>query len=241
MNKQMPKNVRKTVGIMLLTGVMALGAFSLLRTGVTFKESNVITTTANNGQGGDTDDGAVDPGSKIGLAVKNELNPINDTDALPIGREAALANPTPYTFTLENTGTEKQVVRLNLESTVNGIEGGLQPDKVNVVVKDVTNGDAIIFDGNLKTLNDEISKGSGNAMIFDGGASRNFKVYAWVDASVTENELFGADGTKVGSMTFKFGAKGVQHRNIFDASHTEAANQTELKTTYEAALGGTIN
>lgn len=237
MNKQMPKNVRKTVGVMLLTGVMALGAFSLLRTGVTFKESQTITTTANNGQGGNTDGGATDPGQKIGLAVKNEQHPINETDALPIGREAALANPTPYTFTLENTGTEKQVVRLNLESVANGIDGGLQPEKVNVVVKDETNSDAIIFDGTLKDLNDTIAKGSGNAMIFDGQATRNFKVYAWVDETVTENELFGTDGTKVGSISFKFGAKGVQHRNVFNASHTEADNQTELKAAYEAALG----
>lgn len=236
MNKQMPKNVRKTVGVMLLTGVMALGAFSLLRTGVTFKESQTITTTANTDQGGDTDGGAVDPGQKIGLAVKNEQNPINDTDALPIGREAALAK-TPYTFTLENTGTEKQVVRLNLTAAANGIDGGLQPEKVNVVVKDETNSDAIIFDGTLKDLNDTIAKGSGNAMIFDGQATRNFKVYAWVDETVTENELFGTDGTKVGSISFKFGAKGVQHRNIFNASHTEADNQTELKAAYEAALG----
>ena len=237
MNKQMPKNVRKTVGVMLLTGVMALGAFSLLRTGVTFKESQTITTTANNGQGGDNENGTVDPGSKIGLAVKNELNPINEQDALPIGREAALANPTPYTFTLENTGTEKQVVRLNLAAAANGIDGGLQPDKVNVVVKDETNSDTIIFDGTLAKLNEEIAKGSGNAMIFDGQATRNFKVYAWVDETVTENELFGTDGTKVGSISFKFGAKGVQHRNIFNASHTEADNQTELKAAYEAALG----
>lgn len=236
MNKQMPKNVRKTVGVMLLTGVMALGAFSLLRTGVTFKESQTITTTANNGQGGNTDGGATDPGQKIGLAVKNEQNPINDTDALPIGREAALAK-TPYTFTLENTGTEKQVVRLNLTAAANGIDGGLQPEKVNVVVKDETNSDAIIFDGTLKDLNDTIAKGSGNAMIFDGQATRNFKVYAWVDESVTENELFGTDGTKVGSISFKFGAKGVQHRNVFDGLDDETVNQTELVQKYEAALG----
>lgn len=237
MNKKMPKNVRKTAGIMMLTGVMAIGAFSLLRTGVTFQETQTITTTANNGQGGNNQGGTVDPGSKIGLAVKNERNPINEQDALPIGREAALNNPTPYTFTLENTGTEKQVVRLNLESVANGIEGGLQPDKVKVVVKDETNADAIIFDGNLQTLNDEISKGSGNAMIFDGQATRNFKVYAWVDASTTEDELFGTDGTKVGSISFKFGAKGVQHRNVFDGLDDETVNQTELVQKYEAALG----
>ena len=241
MNKQMPKNVRKTVGVMLLTGVMALGAFSLLRTGVTFKESNVITTTANNGQGGDHESGQTDPGSKIGLAVKNELNPINEQDALPIGREAALANQTPYTFTLENTGTEKQVVRLNLAAAANGIDGGLQPDKVNVVVKDETNSDTIIFDGTLAKLNEEIAKGSGNAMIFDGTATRNFKVYAWVDASVNQDQLFGADGTKVGKIEFKFGAKGVQHKNIFDGLNDETANQEQLVQKYEAALGGTIN
>lgn len=236
MNKQMPKNVRKTVGVMLLTGVMALGAFSLLRTGVTFKESQTITTTANNGQGGDNEDGTVDPGSKIGLKVKDELNPINDTDALPIGRDEALAK-TPYTFTLENTGTEKQVVRLNLESEVDGIDGGLQPDKINVVIKDASNSDKVIFNKTLKDLNDTIAKGSGDVFIMDGAATRNFKVYAWVDESVTENELFGADGTKVGSISFKFGAKGVQHRNVFDGLDNETANQTELVQKYEAALG----
>ena len=240
MNKQMPKNVRKTVGIMLLTGVMALGAFSLLRTGVTFKESQTITTTANNGQGGDNENGTVDPGSKIGLKVNNEQNPINEQDALPIGREAALANQTPYTFTLQNIGTEKQVVRLNLEKAVTGVDGGLQPDKVNVVVKDETNSDTIIFDGTLAKLNEEVTKGSGNAMIFDGAATRNFKVYAWVDASTTDEELFGTDGSKAGTISFKFGARGVQHKNVFNAAHTEKDNQTELVKTYEEALGGTI-
>lgn len=237
MNKKMPKNVRKTAGIMMLTGVMAIGAFSLLRTGVTFQETQTITTTANNGQGGNNQGGTVDPGSKIGLAVKNEQNPINEQDALPIGREAALNNPTPYTFTLENTGTEKQVVRLNLESVANGIEGGLQPDKINVVIKDASNSDKVIFNKTLKDLNDTIAKGSGDVFIMDGAATRNFKVYAWVDESVTENELFGADGTKVGSISFKFGAKGVQHRNVFDGLDDETVNQTELVQKYEAALG----
>lgn len=237
MNKQMPKNVRKTVGIMLLTGVMALGAFSLLRTGVTFKDSNIIATTDTSGNGDNTGQGTGE-GAKIGLKLENEANWIKVYDAIPQLETEALKGK-PYSFTLTRTGTLDQVVRLNLASKAKAeiTASTLDEDKVHILVQKVDGigGDGMptgtrteIFNGTL----DQITAGDagfGECLKLTDNNPNNFAVYAWIDEGTTMEDLFGTDGTDKKSIEFKFGAKGIQYDGVFAAD--DAAT---LKTTYEA-------
>lgn len=232
MNKQMPKNVRKTVGIMMLTGVMALGAFSLLRTGVVMQQSNIIATTDTDGNGDNTD------GARIGLKLENEANPIKKYEAIPELETEALKGK-PYSFTLTRTGTLDQVVRLNLtqKSKANITESALDESKIHILVNKV---ETIGPDGMPTGSSEEIFKGTLNQITTgDAGFGKclklvnnnpnNFAVYAWIDEGATVEDLFGAAGTDKKSIEFKMAAKGIQYDGVFTAD-----DEDTLKTTFEA-------
>ena len=78
MNKQVPKNVRKTAGVLMLTGVMAIGAFSLLKTGVLSTNVNKIATVAGTtGGGGTGGEGQLPDGGTDGETTELKLVQIN--------------------------------------------------------------------------------------------------------------------------------------------------------------------
>lgn len=226
MNKQMPKNVRKTAGVLMLTGVMAIGAFSLLKTGVLSTHVNKIATTANAGgeEGGDggggqlpdggEGEGTTKPesgGSKFGLVIEGDATVINIEDALPQTQEAALKG-TSYKFTLRNKGTVNQVVRLSMAGINKEVSSDqkLPPEKVNVLVRDAGSKEVVAEKISLADITASGTKGFGKPFKLDAAQTKNLELFAWVDESASLTDLYGPDGKQNRSIHFKAGGTGIQ-------------------------------
>lgn len=234
MNKTMPKKVRKTLGVMTLTGAVALGAFSLLKTTQTAQNLNKISTTDQDGNGDNSgqDNGQ---GAILGLSLENEQNALNKINTLPESETEAAKNA--YTFDIKSTGREKQVVRLNMSeiAKIDSMTGTEKFDTTLIKVK-ITGDNGYTWNGTMKELEDAQAgkNGFGPCFILNGkDAKESFTLTAWVDESTTLEQLFGPDGTKKQSLQFKVGAKGVQHKGFFDG----AENGQSLIDKFEEAMG----
>lgn len=231
----MNKNARKTLGALALTGAVSLGAFALLHTSVISGNSNKIAVTSTNeGNKPDAGDGDHnDSGARIGLLYEDSGaglgNAINKTNALPETEAMAKAG-TPYTFRITNTGTLKQVVRLNMaeKSKVDMDKGELPLDKVRVDIE--TKEGVEVFKGTLQDIV-TAQNGVGKCFTMEGTTSKDFKLYAWIDESATETDLFGSDGTDAKSVQFKMGANGMQFDGVFTSSDEADADTLTQKFT----------
>ena len=225
MNRQVPKNVRKTAGVLMLTGVMAIGAFSLLKTGVLSTNVNKIATVAGTTEGGGTGgegelpdggegEGTTKPesgGSKFGLVIEGDATVINIEDALPQTQEAALKG-TSYKFTLRNKGTVNQVVRLSMAGINKEVSSDqkLPPEKVNVLVRDAGSKEVVAEKISLADITASSTKGFGKPFKLDAAQTKNLELFAWVDESASLTDLYGPDGKQNRSIHFKAGGTGIQ-------------------------------
>lgn len=245
MNRQVPKNVRKTAGVLMLTGVMAIGAFSLLKTGVLSTHSNEIATVAGTTEGGGTGgegvlpDGGEDnkPGdntgtNKFGLKIHNDATVINLSDALPMTKEKALdSEANKHTFTITNTGSVEQVVRLSMGGIVKGTAGAgqLPADKINIVVREVGQVKEITAENTtLATIKEAGVKGYGECFKLAGKGTKQFELFAWVDDKASMEDLYGTAGTESRSIKFNTGASAVQ-ADIFTNTSEGSAMNTEFE------------
>ena len=226
MNKQVPKNVRKTAGVLMLTGVMAIGAFSLLKTGVLSTNVNKIATVAGTTEGGGTggegelpDGGETGGGTtkpetgtnKFGLIIENDTQVIDLADALPQTKAAALDNNTPHTFTIRNKGTVEQVVRLSMAGITKDLEKTELPaDKVNILVRIKDGAEVTEAKTTLATIRTAGKAGYGNCFKLAGGAAKEFELFAWIDESASLEDLYGTDGKTSKQIKFQAGASAVQ-------------------------------
>lgn len=228
MNKNIPVKIKKIMGVVLLSGVMAFGAFSFLKTSVISTNSNIISATGEDGE----------IGNNLLLEIGSEQNMLKKYDALPQTKAEAIKE-TPYTFTISNTGTTKQVIRLNMEDIQASTDGNLSSttelpkDKINVRIE--TSGGTEVFEGKLNEI-EASSSGFGKCSILEKeSGSESFKLYAWIDENVTNEELFGAGNDEKKSIEFKVGAMGVQYDGLFTS-----ADESNLETKFEQALTGAI-
>ena len=225
MNKQVPKNVRKTAGVLMLTGVMAIGAFSLLKTGVLSTNVNKIATVAGTTEGdgtggeGELPDGGGDGNTtkpetgtnKFGLIIENDTQVIDLADALPQTKAAALANNTPHTFKIRNKGTVEQVVRLSMAGITKDLgKTELPADKVNVLVRIKDGAEVTEAKTTLATIRTAGKAGYGNCFKLAGGAAKEFELFAWIDESASLEDLYGTDGKTSKQIKFQAGASAVQ-------------------------------
>lgn len=245
MNKQVPKNVRKTAGVLMLTGVMAIGAFSLLKTGVLSTHVNKIATVAGTtGGGGTGGEGQLPDGGengngtgnetgtdKFGLKIYNDDTVINIADALPMTKEKALATEAnKHTFTIKNKGSVEQVVRLSMAGITKdgGVAEELPANKINILVR-VKDGDVVTEENTtLATIKDAGVKGYGNCFKLVGNAEKEFELFAWIDESANMKELYGAGGTTSKQIKFQTGASAVQ-ADIFTNTSEGSAMNTEFE------------
>lgn len=244
MNRQVPKNVRKTAGVLMLTGVMAIGAFSLLKTGVLSTNVNKIATvagtTGGDGTGGEGElpDGGTDGNTdsetgtdKFGLKIYNDDTVINIADALPMTKEKALSTEAnKHTFTIKNKGSVEQVVRLSMAGITKdgGVAEELPADKINILVR-VKGGDVVTEENTtLATIKDAGVKGYGNCFKLPGNAEKEFELFAWIDKSANMEELYGAGGTTSKQIKFQTGASAVQ-ADIFTNQVEGSAMNTEFE------------
>lgn len=245
MNRQVPKNVRKTVGVLMLTGVMAIGAFSLLKTGVLSTNVNKIATVAGTTEGGGTggegqlpDGGENGNGTgnetgtdKFGLKIYNDTQVINVEDALPTTKEKALTG-TPHTFTIKNKGSIEQVVRLSMAGiTKDGsVAEQLPAEKINVLVREKASGTVITEENTtLATIKASGTKGYGNCFKLAGNAEKEFELFAWIDEKASLEDVYGADGKTSKQIKFQTGASAVQS-DIFTNQTEGSAMNTEFES-----------
>ena len=225
MNKQVPKNVRKTAGVLMLTGVMAIGAFSLLKTGVLSTNVNKIATVAGTTEGdgtggeGELPDGGGDGNTtkpetgtnKFGLIIENDTQVIDLADALPQTKAAALEHNTPHTFKIRNKGTVEQVVRLSMAGITKDLgKTELPADKVNVLVRIKDGAEVTEAKTTLATIRTAGKAGYGNCFKLAGGAAKEFELFAWIDESASLEDLYGTDGKTSKQIKFQAGASAVQ-------------------------------
>lgn len=213
MAKRIPVNMRKTLGVMLLSSVVAMGAFSLLRTSVTSTNSNIISAGGN--------DGTV---QQLLVEMQNELNMLQKWNALPETLDQAKAKDTPYTFKLANTGTMKQVVRLTMNDvkapTTDSITNELDHSKVKIYVTDGQ--DNKIFDGTLAEAEAGGANGFGGCFIVDKeNAKDDYKLYAYIDDKSTNEDIFGSGGDESKGLEFKIGAIALQYDGVFTADGSD--------------------
>ena len=245
MNRQVPKNVRKTAGVLMLTGVMAIGAFSLLKTGVLSTNVNKIATVAGTTGGGGTGgegqlpDGGTDGETtkpetgtdKFGLKIYNDKTVINIPDALPMTKEKALATEAnKYTFTIKNKGTVEQVVRLSMAGITKdgGVAEELPADKINILVRE-KGGTVVTEEGTtLAKIRTAGKAGYGNCFKLASNAEKEFELFAWVDESASLDNLYGAEGTTSKQIKFQTGASAVQ-ADIFTNTSEGSAMNTEFE------------
>lgn len=241
MNKNIPKRVKKMAGAILLSGIMAFGAFSFLKTSVISTNKNIISAT--------DEEGTI--GNALKMEIGSEQNMLTKHNALPQTKEEAIKE-TPYTFTITNTGSMKQVSRLTMSDIQNAeiTSSELPKDKINVFIQ---NGSGeTVYEGTLAEIETSKDKGFGECFVLagtpvaaasevdelkltDGGTSMDFKVFAWIDENVTNEELWGAEGTETKSIEFKLGALGVQYDGLFTAD-----DESNLETKFEQALTGAM-
>ncbi len=148
MNRQVPKNVRKTAGVLMLTGVMAIGAFSLLKTGVLSTNVNKIATVAGTTEGdgtggegelpdgGETGGGTTKPETgtdKFGLIIEHDTQVIDLDDALPHGTggegELPDGGETGGGTTKPETGTDKFGLIIEHDTQVIDLDDALPQTK----------------------------------------------------------------------------------------------------------------
>lgn len=224
MSKKVSKKTKRAVGVTVLSGVVTITAYALLKTTATATDTNIITTTTQNG---DLDNSQ---GGLFGLAIRNEKNKIENFEAVPMLKTEALKLE-PYTFDVVNLGKAKQVVRLNMP-TVGVVSNGalntstteLPPNLVNVKI---TSDNGYEYEGKLSDIKTAAANGIGDCFILDAKGSstekKSFKVWAWIDENATAEDLFGSDagnadkanGTKKLSIEFKMHATGIQYEGVF--------------------------
>lgn len=225
MSKKLSPKMRKTVGVMILSLTLGLGAFSLLKTSITSQASNVIATG--------TQDGQV---NKLELVFEKDATALEKYDAVPES-EAVAKNGKFYQFDLKNNGTVKQVARLKMkQNAVESKLGDLKPEKVNLLITDEA-GTKEIFKGTMKQAIDAGSKGFGKCFVFDKGdnTARTFKLYAYIDENATNEDLYG-DGSKSLALNFTLEADGIQHEGLFTVNDETDGNQATLQSEYETAI-----
>ena len=242
MNKKVPKNVRKTVGVLMLTGVMALGAFSLLKTGVLSTNVNKIATVAGTTEGGGTggegelpDGGENGTGDetgtdKFGLKIYEDTQVIDLADALPMTKDKALATEAnKYTFKIKNKGSIEQVVRLSMAGITKdgGVAEELPADKINILVRE--KGGNVVTEDNttLASIREAGKAGYGNCFKLAGNTEKEFELFAWIDDTASLENLYGADGKTSKQIKFQTGASAVQ-ADIFTNQVEGSAMNTEF-------------
>lgn len=152
MSKKLSPKMRKTVGVMILSLTLGLGAFSLLKTSVTSNQSNIIATGLQDGQANSI---------KVIFANDDTNKGLEKYNALP-EPEAVAKNGEKYTFELQNDGSVKQVVRLKMKENANvNNEEKLDTSKVHILITDEA-GTNEIFRGTMKEAIDGADKGFGN-------------------------------------------------------------------------------
>ena len=88
MSKKLSPKMRKTVGVMILSLTLGLGAFSLLKTSVTSTQSNIIATGLQDGQANSI---------KVIFANDDTNTGLQKYNALPESEETAKKG-SKYTF-----------------------------------------------------------------------------------------------------------------------------------------------
>lgn len=228
MSKKLSPKMRKTLGVMILSLTLGLGAFSLLKTSVTSTQSNIIATGLQDGQANSI---------KVIFANDDTNAGLQKYNALPESEETAKKGA-KYTFEVQNDGTVKQVVRLKMKENANAnSEEKLDTSKVHILITDEA-GSNELFRGTMKDAIDGANKGFGNCLILEGTnkTPRKFHLYAYIDENATNEDLYGADhatAPKSLALNFTLEADGIQYDGLFTKTESDASG---LITEYETAI-----
>ena len=226
MSKKLSPKMRKTVGVMILSLTLGLGAFSLLKTTATSTQSNVIATGLEDGQANSIKVIFANDDTNTGLAKYN---------AVPESEETAKKG-TKYTFELQNDGTVKQVVRLKMKENENkNGEEKLDTSKVHILITDEA-GTNEIFKGTMKDAIDGANKGFGNCFVFekDNKTPKKCHLYAYIDENATNEDLYGSSQDAISkALNFTLEADGIQYDGLFSVGEE---NQSTLISEFETAI-----
>lgn len=114
------------------------------------------------------------------LELLNTKNPLN-LKAIPQTNEIALKSVKPHTFTVKNSGNVDLNTKICLHIAKKTMP--IPENKINVRLED-KNGKLIIQD----TLN-KFTEEERNAFVLKVGESRDYKLFAWVDESATNEDV----------------------------------------------------
>ncbi len=245
MSKKLSPKMRKTVGVMILSGTLAMGAFSLLQTATDSSKTNLISATQ---EGGEL--------QELKVEYSSEGEAIRKYNAVPETVEKAKES-TPFTFKLKNKGNIKQVVRLKLDDAnvgsveklkagLDGVTGlddaeALANDKVKLYIE---NNGAVVFNDTLAKAIEGGENGFGKCFLINnnvdpnvGTESDEFKAYVYIDEKATNTDIFGTETLEPGqikkkALGFKLSAIAVQYDGIFTGEDSDG-----LTSQFEAFIG----
>lgn len=205
----MKKNKMKKLAPLALVGLLTIGASAWLTTSDLADKTQSITA------------------GTFSIEIQNEANAILNEQAIPVTDEVGKAT-TPYEFTVTNTGSIKQAIRLALNSD----SGDLASNLVNVYITDA-NG-AKVYEGTLEEM-ESADKGVGTVAVLAASESASYKVYAWIDDAAVNADLYGDAGDVVNAKEFKLEVLGIQADGGVDADSTIAAKDAYTESEFEAA------
>lgn len=249
MSKKLSPKMRKTVGVMILSGTLAMGAFSLLQTATDSSKTNLISATQDGGEL-----------QELKVEYSSEGDAIRKYNALPESLETGkteTATNKPFTFKLKNKGNIKQVVRLkldgknvdtvaNLKAGLDGVEGlddaeALPKEKVKLYIE---NNGAVVFNDTLAKAIEGGENGFGKCFLINnnvdpnvGTESDEFKAFVYIDEKATNTDIFGTETLEPGqikkkALGFKLSAIAVQYDGIFTGEDSDG-----LTSQFEAFIG----
>lgn len=200
MNKK--QNKMKKLAPLALVGLLTIGASAWLTTTDLADKSQSITA------------------GTFAIDITSETDGILDENAIPVSDEVGKAS-TAYTFTVQNTGTIKQAIRLAIVDKT----GELSDSLVNLYITDEAG--QVVYEGTLAGADKDNGFGEPSVLVANG--TQTYTVRAWIDDAAVNADLYGADGTAVNAKEFKLEVLGVQADGGVNGSSTSPV------TVYSAA------
>lgn len=189
----MKKNKMKKLAPLALVGLLTIGASAWLTTTDLADKSQSITA------------------GTFAIKITSETDGILDENAIPVSDEVGKAS-TAYTFTVQNTGTIKQAIRLAIVDKT----GDLSDSLVNLYITDKDG--KVVYESTLADADKDNGFGEPSVLVADG--TQTYTVRAWIDDAAVNTDLYGADGKAVNAKEFKLMVLGVQADGGIDGSST---------------------
>ena len=166
------------------------------------------------------------------IVFNSESNAILDEAAYPVSEAVGLQKDA-YLFTVENTGTINQMVRLGLSAEAAGEDHvELPANLIQVRIYNEADGSEV-YSGTLEDI-ENAEHGAGEVLPIDGGAKINYSLKAWIDESAVNEDLYGVNGDEVRSIKFTILANGIQRDGgLFEADETNLTFEEQ----WDAAAG----